>query len=118
MIIIEIPTQEGEVRLAPAGDGVIAVAIGHRPADDERQHLGERMRNPLGLARVVDRREMRKQRLQAGLFFKQREGKAHGELTNPLIFLVTQFCRGVWRNGSLTNRFCGWQGDASDSTAA
>jgi len=40
------------------------------------------------------------------------------DLMNPLILSATQFCRGAWRHGLLTDRFRGWREHAGDDTAA
>jgi len=54
------------------------VAVGHRAADDEQQHLAQRMRDAPRLARIVDDREMVEKRLETRFLFKHSKGKALG----------------------------------------
>ena len=74
----EIATQERQMRLAPQGDAVKIVAIGHRAANHEEQNLGQRMGDAPGLARVFDDRKMIEQRTKARLLRKHIKSKAHG----------------------------------------
>ena len=77
-MIGQIAAQKRQMRLAPARNYVVVVAIGHRAAHHQRQRLAERVRHPPGAARVVDDRKMIKQRLQARSLFECGKGKAHG----------------------------------------
>ncbi len=87
VLVGQIAAQEADVRVAPGGDGVEMIAIGHGGADDEQQHLAQRMRDAPGLARVVDDREMVEKRLQTRLLFEHGEGEAHdggSRITPPI----------------------------------
>ena len=63
----QVPAQEIEVCGAPGGDVLVIVAVGDGAADDEQQHLGQRMQDPPHVARVLDRSEMIQQRREARL---------------------------------------------------
>ena len=85
MIIGQIAAQKRKVLLAPGGDAVIVVAIGHRAADDQQQHLAKRMRHAPGIARIGDKGEVVEKRRKTRFLFKDGEGKAHagGSRINP-----------------------------------
>ena len=53
------------MRLAPGGDVVVVVAVGHRPADHQQQHLWQRMGHAADVARAVDPGKMLQQNGQA-----------------------------------------------------
>lgn len=61
--------------LSPLGDVVIPVAVGQRPARRKQQHLGQRMRHPPDVARVLDRLEMPQKRRKPRFLPKQSSGK-------------------------------------------
>jgi hypothetical protein len=67
MMIRQETPQEREMRLAPGRDPLVIVAIADRPAYDEQQHIGQRMRHPPRFARVFDNREMIEQLPKARL---------------------------------------------------
>ena len=56
------------MRVAPGGDGVVAVGIGHRDANDEQQHLAQRIGHTPSLARVG-----RKEKWSSSATFLQRQ---------------------------------------------
>jgi hypothetical protein len=53
------------------------VAVRHRSAHHEEQHLTQGMRDPPRLARVLNGRKMIQKRLQTRLFTKNSKGEAH-----------------------------------------
>src|SRR5262249_25501731 len=59
-------------------DPFVIIAIGDRAADDQQQHLRQRMRHTPRLARVLDDSKMIEQRPQARLGIKIKTGEAHG----------------------------------------
>ena len=57
--------QEVQVRLAPGGDVVVVVAVGHGAADDQEQDFSEWMGDAADIARIIDAGEMVEKDAQA-----------------------------------------------------
>src|SRR5215216_7521110 len=74
MIGLQTP-QEVEMPVPPQNDVVIVVAGCHRAADNQKQHLAERIHHLAWLAIVLDRRKMLQKALAA-----RRSNFAHGFL--------------------------------------
>ena len=73
----QMPTQEGQMRLAPGGDVIVVVAVGDGAANHQQQDLGQRMGDAADIARVGDGGEVIQQDSEAGLA-QQIVGGAHG----------------------------------------
>ena len=58
----QMPLQRFQMRHAPGGDVLVIVAIRDGPANDEQQHLGQRMQDAPQVARVRHMAEMIEQR--------------------------------------------------------
>jgi hypothetical protein len=97
MRVGQVVAQEAEVRFAPGRDRLVMVAVGHRAADHEKQHLPQRMRDAPGLARIVDDREMIEKRLETRLLPKHSIGKAHGGSESTAAHMESRFSQSVNR---------------------
>lgn len=53
------------MRGTPGGDVLVVVAVGDAAADDQQQHLGQRMQDAPHVARVFDLGEVIQQRSEA-----------------------------------------------------
>ncbi len=77
-MIGQIAAQERQMPLAPGRNGVIVVAVRHRAANHQQQHLRQGMRHAPSLPGILDDGKMVEERPKTRLLLKNSEGKAHG----------------------------------------
>ena len=68
MPVGQMAAQEVQVGLAPGGDVVVVVAVGHGAADYQQQDFGKRMGDTTNVAWIVDGGAVLKENAEAGLF--------------------------------------------------